>query len=826
MLSKTFVPGEFVGQGPCTLLVLGEAPGAEEDKQRRPFVGPSGKLLRWALSKALPDVPYYLTNVVKYRPDENATPTKQQIADALPALGSELAEIAPEIIITLGNTATQLFLPKAKINSVMGKRFPAELGNWEGTVVPCLHPAAVLRNRDRLPEVGRVLEQVFDTAADAPVVDYQLVSGADIRTYLDGASVFSLDFETTNPKWNDKFCPRIGLPVGFSVSRRPNEARYTTDSVQCIADLLADPAVRKVCHNVAFDVGICQRLGLAVDQVDDTMVMAYILRRPRTGLKMLSWTELGRTQTEWKAVEGLAPADPKFVAYAAADADLTLQLYHRLVLELQSEQLFELYWRLERPLPSVLAQMHETGIPVDESVLDTFIDYLEENATSSKSRLVEEYPYDINWNSSADKRRLLYGPKRWEVAEVSVKKGRLKHAAGCDKKQKLDACSCHGGIKTGAETLLRYLPPGLALPEQFVESAAAPSSNMRALRALRRLGCDDAVLIDLEFWSSVQQSLRQSRSIKAFIQPDGRLHPTYIQAGAYDEFGEEGPEAPETGRVASRNPNVMALLHHGDTERPYMVDWAKRFRRAFVASLGWTWVKVDVSREEPIIGYLVSDDEVWKNDVTGAGDAYKEAAAFAFQIPFDEVDKEQRQIGKRMAMAWLNRARGAGIRRSATWLTKEEAEDWCESMDKRYSRLTDWHRNELVPELYKKGYVETMFGRRCWLRHVWEGPPFGKGHRTREQTKAEMECVPMVVQGTAADLLKLALVRVHNQLDPTWATIVSCVHDELNLLVRNDKVAFVCNDVLTPMLDGLLSPLLGVEVSTGPNWSDLNDWEG
>lgn len=242
----------------------------------------------------------------------------------------------------------------------------------------------------------------------------------------------------------------------------------------------------------------------------------------------------------------------------------------------------------------------------------------------------------------------------------------------------------------------------------------------------------------------------------------------------------------------------------------------------------WVWLKCDVSKEEPHIGWIVSGDMNWWRDLVGGGDVYKTAASHAFKCDVSEVDKEQRQIGKRMAMAWLNRARQYGIRKSAWWMTEDEATEWCESMDEQYPRLTYWHRHELIPFMYEHGYVNTWFGRRCDLPHVFAGPTLAEQARGKRklspQIAAERECVPLVIQGTAADLLKIAAQRVDAQLDEAWGYIVSFVHDELNLLVREDMVEHVCRNVLWTMLDGLLSPSLGVEIGVGTNWGELEDW--
>ena len=137
------VPGE--GNQSADVMLVGEAPGASEDKQGRPFVGRAGKLLDQLLEEAgLVRDDVYITNVVKARPPGNRDPKAPEVAHHLPWLERQLALIRPRVVIPVGRHALAHFAPGRKITEVHGELVVER----DRQLVPWLHPAAALRNRD------------------------------------------------------------------------------------------------------------------------------------------------------------------------------------------------------------------------------------------------------------------------------------------------------------------------------------------------------------------------------------------------------------------------------------------------------------------------------------------------------------------------------------------------------------------------------------------------------------------------------------------------------------------------------------------------------
>ena len=156
------VPGE--GSHTADVMLVGEAPGASEDKQGRPFVGRSGKFLDELLAEAgLVRDDVYITNVVKARPPGNRDPKADEVAHHLPWLERQLALIAPRLVIPLGRHALAHFAPGQKISQVHGTL----LVERDRRLVPWLHPAAGLRNpdlREALRRDARALPGVLAAA--------------------------------------------------------------------------------------------------------------------------------------------------------------------------------------------------------------------------------------------------------------------------------------------------------------------------------------------------------------------------------------------------------------------------------------------------------------------------------------------------------------------------------------------------------------------------------------------------------------------------------------------------------------------------------------
>ena len=146
------VPG--VGPRRAAVLLLGEAPGAEEDRRGTPFVGRAGHLLDRLLDAAgLERRSVFITNVVACRPPGNRTPRAAEIRAHAPWLDHQLRLVRPRLIVTLGRVALGYFIRGAKVTELRGKATTVEHDGRQLTILPTLHPAAALRAPDLLPSL-------------------------------------------------------------------------------------------------------------------------------------------------------------------------------------------------------------------------------------------------------------------------------------------------------------------------------------------------------------------------------------------------------------------------------------------------------------------------------------------------------------------------------------------------------------------------------------------------------------------------------------------------------------------------------------------------
>lgn len=149
------------GSPDCAVMFIGEAPGQNEDMQKRPFVGRAGQLLRETIRGiGWKEENVYITNIVKRRPPENRDPLPEEIAAYKPYLTRQIEIIAPKIIVALGRFSMNYFLPEAKITRDQGKVF--RMGG-KFLLVPMFHPAAALRATE-------VLESFKKSMAKLPLI--------------------------------------------------------------------------------------------------------------------------------------------------------------------------------------------------------------------------------------------------------------------------------------------------------------------------------------------------------------------------------------------------------------------------------------------------------------------------------------------------------------------------------------------------------------------------------------------------------------------------------------------------------------------------------
>ena len=151
------------GSQSAKVILIGEAPGATEDKQGIPFCGMSGKILNELLSSAnLSREDIFITNTILCRPEKNRNPTKEEVSNCRSRLDNLIELIQPKVIVTIGNFATKRILGRTGIKTIHGKIFQITINNKEIKVIPVIHPASFLYS-GRSPELLNLMKTDFKT---------------------------------------------------------------------------------------------------------------------------------------------------------------------------------------------------------------------------------------------------------------------------------------------------------------------------------------------------------------------------------------------------------------------------------------------------------------------------------------------------------------------------------------------------------------------------------------------------------------------------------------------------------------------------------------
>lgn len=276
----------------------------------------------------------------------------------------------------------------------------------------------------------------------------------------------------------------------------------------------------------------------------------------------------------------------------------------------------------------------------------------------------------------------------------------------------------------------------------------------------------------------------------------GRLHTSYNQTGTV------------TGRIASSNPNLQNI--------PIRTEVGRLVRNAFVAAEGHLLLSVDYSQVELRIVAHISGDEAMIQAFRAGQDIHATTAAAIYNVPIDQVTKAQRRHAKAINFGLIYGMSAFGLTRT-TELTLAEAEDFVRAYFAKFpgvKRYLDGVRRQAA----QKGYVETLLGR----RRYFPGLQTPSSQQTRQ--REEREAINAPIQGTAADIIKLAMLRVPRALAEAnlSARMLLQVHDELVLECPQDELqatASVVQEVMEAAYP--LDVPLSTDVRYGSNWGEM-----
>jgi DNA polymerase-1 len=592
---------------------------------------------------------------------------------------------------------------------------------------------------------------------------------AAVRSVRD-ASVVGVDTETTG------LDPMRAELVGMSLAIAPGTAWYLPfghrpagdmletapvrnlppvgdPALAPLREMLADPGVAKVGHNVKYDWLVLRRAGLALGGVAfDTMIASFMidpgkrshaldtLAQEHFGVRMRTFQDLvgrGRSERPFTDVPVRDAAD-----YCCADSDYSLRLRGVLEPVLRDHGLEPLFRDVEMPLVRVLMEMEWEGIAIDRELFARLTREFRAELAALERAVYAAAGTDFNLNSNPQLRQVLFEKLQLPV----LKKGKT-------------------GPSTDADVLDELAAMGHEVPRLLLgyrEIAKLLSTYLEAL--------------------------------PGEVHPEtGRIHTSFNQIGA------------ATGRLSSTRPNLQNI--------PVRSARGEGIRRGFVPRPGWRFVVADYSQIELRLLAHLSGDAAFVAAFRAGGDIHRQTAAVIFGVVPEAVTGEMRGRAKTINFATIY-GQGARSLARSLGIPHAEAQRFIDEYFSRFSGVRTF-LDRTVAEARERGYVETIFGRRRYVPELRD-PNFNV------RAFGERVAANSPIQGSAADLIKVAMVRLAAALrEGRRARILLQVHDEL-LVEAPAEEAGEAAELVRREMEGaaeLAVPLVA-DVGIGDNWLD------
>ncbi len=514
--------------------------------------------------------------------------------------------------------------------------------------------------------------------------------------------------------------------------------------------------IEKVGHNLKYDIKVLQQYGLEVQEpIFDTMIAHYLINPDmRHNMDVLAETYLGykpQPISELIGKKGIYQGSMRHVPlekqkeYAVEDADITLQLKNHFTKELATQEVVDLFHKIELPLVRVLASMESAGIRID-------VDYLNELAKQFKEEtlVLEERIYE-----QAGERFNLASPK--QLGPILFDKLKL-----VDKPKKTKT-----GQYSTAEDVLSYLAK------------------------------DHTIISDILEWRSIiKLSNTYIEALPQQVNPNSnRVHTIYNQAVA------------ATGRLSSNHPNLQNI--------PIRTKRGRSVRKAFVpCDDDHVLLAADYSQIELRVIASLSGDTEMQEAFTKGEDIHASTAAKVFNVSLDEVTREQRGQAKTVNFGIIYGVSAFGLS-NQTNLSRRESKALIDAYYETYPQLKAYMHQQ-VDFARENGYVETVLGRRRYLKDINSQNAVVRGASERNAVNAP-------IQGSAADIIKIAMLRIHKKLDRFSSKMLLQVHDELVFDAKKSELdelkAMIKNEM--EQAYSLNVPLV-VDVGTGNNWLEAH----
>lgn len=629
-----------------------------------------------------------------------------------------------------------------------------------------------------------------------------------IKEYLAGAAVVAFDFETS-PKEAYRTEERAALDahkaditgVSFSVSEgsgiyvplRHKTGRNIQNPEPVLEylrqALFENGTVIKVAHNLSFEAMFLYAQSVIIQPpVYDTIAAAQLTLKSNTAFRGLSDSGLKTlvpqlfgvelpdflTVTDGRFFDELSPQDTETVRYACADSDYALRLYHLFngwFDKFLPKHRF-LVEQIESPTAVYCGLMRYNGLLMDQAAMEA----KQAEAEKQIAEIREEIAFMIG--------------------DVEI------------------------GANASTSAFKNYLFKDLGLP-------------VLKTTAKYQEAADDATMILLADWCRENRpELTHLFELVQEYRRWGKIKGTYLDGYLRHVNGATGrihpdlmPLGTETGRFAARNPNLQNMPRKGSD--PIGI------RKMLVAPSGCSIIELDYSQVELRVGAFYCRDEKMLETYRGGGDIHAQTTSVIYQIPVEQAAdknaenyKERRTIAKNCNFGVFYGLFPRGLQNTLKFkagldASFEECEEIIANLKAGYPQLSLWQ--EVVKRQAKvRRYSETWLGRRRYLPNI-TSEDWGK------KSFAERCAMNTPIQGTAADIVKLAMARIVEVLpEYPWILPVLTVHDSLVFYVPEDKV-LEAGQLIKALMEKQPFPEFDVplvaELGAGVNYGDLEDLE-
>ncbi len=616
--------------------------------------------------------------------------------------------------------------------------------------------------------------------AEAEVTNTMVVTSqaqlADMVTALNNASVISFDTETTGVDQMTADLVGIALavkagegyyvPVGHQAEVAPDGQLDLQAVLDAITPALTNPDIPKVAHNAKYDYVLLKRYGIDVGPLGFDTMLGEFLSEPASrnlGLKNLAWHRLSIEMTPIKELIG------------SGKKQITMDRVQVEAAAPYAVADVDMTLRLVEELKPELVEKGATQLMNDvEMPLVPILAEMEMNGILLDS--------DFLTNMSADLSEQLDGL----IAEIHKTVGYEFNIASTQQLSKA-----------------LYIDMEIVPPRGTKKLASGGYST--AANVLQDLAEEHPIVAKIMEHRELSK-LRSTylEALPKAVNPNtGRIHTNFNQAGTV------------TGRIASSDPNLQNI--------PMRTALGRKVRRGFVAAPDHQLVALDYSQIELRVAAHMANDDFMINAFREGQDIHTSTAAAVFNVKnLEDVDRDQRRKAKAINFGLLY-GMGAFRLSRETGVTLGEAEEFIEQYFARIPGIKAY-LDGTIEKAQETGYVETLLGRRRYFPILQREA--GTYQDRQARLRAEREAINAPIQGTAADIMKLAMLDLGRNLSSNIpdAKMLLQVHDELVFEVPSDQVDDLVGYV-RPVMEGAfdLAVPIKVDAKAGVNWEQMTD---